>query len=63
MKNLRIFIQATYIILFIITSYFMLHALQNNYEPSTLLLILYHISAFLSVGKCIYCWVTGYLNQ
>lgn len=57
------FIQITYIIIFIITSVMVLHALQNNYKVSTLVSILYHISAFLSVGKCFYCWATEYIKQ
>lgn len=62
-RFIRKFIQITYIIIFIITSAMVLHALQNDYKVSTIVSIMYHISAFLAVGKCFYCWATDYIKQ
>lgn len=62
-RFIRIFIQATYIILFLITSLMMIHAIDNNYAPSTISVVLYIISTFLSMGKVIYCLYYDYINQ
>lgn len=62
-RFIRIFIQATYIILFIITSLMMIHAIDNNYAPSMGAVVTYVISTFLSMGKVIYCLYYDYINQ
>ena len=62
-RFIRIFIQTTYIILFIITSLMMIHAIDNNYTPSIGTVVTYIISTFLSIGKGIYYLYYEYINQ
>lgn len=56
------FIQITYILVFIITSFMVLHALQNHYTPKTTIVIIYFISAFFTMGKIAYCFIIEYLK-
>lgn len=62
-RFLRIFIQATYIITFLITSLMIIHSIDNNYTPSIIAVVLYVISTFLSIGKVVYCLYYEYINQ
>ena len=60
---MRKFIQITYIILFFITSFMMIRTLNLGNPIPKMLLIVYFISAFLSLGKAVYCLIIDYINQ